>query len=93
MVKLLVEEIKAKLDVPDQSNATPLFVAVSCREGNIALYLASKGANLEAETRDQETPLSIAGTLSPALVQARESGSMHVLDSEGGHDAMETDEK
>jgi hypothetical protein len=44
---VLVEEGRAKLDSHDKAHATALLVAVGCREANIAVYLASKGANLE----------------------------------------------
>jgi len=46
-VAVLVEEGRAKIDSHDKTGATPLLVAVSCGESNIAIYLASKGADLE----------------------------------------------
>lgn len=66
-----MEEGKAKIDSKDKSAATPLFVAVSCQNNNIAVYLAAKGANLEAMTKDEETPLSIAGDLAQTLQRAK----------------------
>ena len=49
-VQVLVEEGNAKVDSKDKTGATPLFVAVSCREANIAIYLASRGADVEVST-------------------------------------------
>jgi ankyrin repeat protein len=44
---VLVEEGKARIDAKDAQGSTPLLVAVVCDQGNIALYLASKGADVE----------------------------------------------
>jgi ankyrin repeat protein len=46
-VQVLVEEGNAKVDAKDKTGATPLFVAVSCSQANIAIYLASRGADVE----------------------------------------------
>ena len=46
-VRVLVEEGRAKVDAHDKTGSTPLLVAVECGESNIAIYLASRGANLE----------------------------------------------
>jgi ankyrin repeat protein len=46
-VRVLVEEGKARIDARDTQGSTPLLVAVVCDQGNIALYLASKGADVE----------------------------------------------
>jgi ankyrin repeat protein len=42
-VRLLLEAGKARVDARDRQGNTPLFVAVECREINIAVYLAAKG--------------------------------------------------
>ena len=46
-VRRLVEQGKANLEARDRMGATPLFVAASCGEKDVALYLISKGANVE----------------------------------------------
>jgi ankyrin repeat protein len=46
-VKFLVGEAKAGLEAKDRSGATPLFVAASTAEKDIALYLISQGADVE----------------------------------------------
>lgn len=43
----LLEEGHAKVDSHDKTGSTALSVAVACKEANIAILLASKGANLE----------------------------------------------
>jgi 26S proteasome non-ATPase regulatory subunit 10 len=70
--RLLLEQGKARIDPRDKSGNTPLFVAVECKETNIAVYLAAKGADLEAANKEEQTPLSIAGQLRPSLVAAHE---------------------
>lgn len=70
--KLLLEHGKARIDPRDKSGNTPLFVAVECKETNIAVYLAAKGADLEAANNEEQTPLSIAGQLRQSLVAAHD---------------------
>lgn len=45
--QVLLEEGRARVDSHDKTGSTALLVAVACRESNIAILLASKGANLE----------------------------------------------
>lgn len=48
--KVLLEEGHAKVDSHDKTGSTALLVAVACKESNIAILLASKGADLEVCT-------------------------------------------
>jgi hypothetical protein len=50
-VLVLLEEGHAKVDSHDKTGSTALSVAVACKEANIAILLASKGANLEVSTQ------------------------------------------
>ena len=49
--QVLLEEGHAKVDSHDKTGSTALLVAVACREANIAILLASKGADLEVSTK------------------------------------------
>jgi 26S proteasome non-ATPase regulatory subunit 10 len=71
LVKLLVEEAGAGIDVRDGSGASPLLVAAVGGHAACAVYLASKGADVEAEDGEGQTPLGAAavhGGLREALV-------------------------
>ncbi|EIE24977.1 hypothetical protein COCSUDRAFT_83670, partial [Coccomyxa subellipsoidea C-169] len=46
-VRILVEEGKAKLEARDNTGGTPLYVAAETCQQAIALYLLSKGADVE----------------------------------------------
>lgn len=46
-VQYLVEEARASLESKDRMGATPLSVAAAAGEKNIALFLISKGADVE----------------------------------------------
>lgn len=46
-VKFLVEEAKSPLEVRDSSGFTPLCVAAASGNKEIALYLITKGADVE----------------------------------------------
>lgn len=83
LARLLIEEARAGIEVADRSGATPLLVAVSSGQDAVAVYLASKGANLEAMSKEEETPLGMAlAPLRAALLQARageaDEGDMEV---------------
>jgi ankyrin repeat protein len=73
-VRALVEEGRARVDARDKAGSTPLLVAVSCQQPGAALYLASKGADLAAANKAEETPLGLAGPLAAALQQAAGGG-------------------
>jgi 26S proteasome non-ATPase regulatory subunit 10 len=74
-VRVLVEECSAKIDCKDKTGATPLYVAVSCDHASIALFLAGKGADLDAATKQGETPVAIArGDLAASLRCAAQQG-------------------
>jgi ankyrin repeat protein len=47
VVRLLVEEGNAPLDARDGQGGTPLYVAAATGQQAIALYLLSKGADVE----------------------------------------------
>jgi len=49
-VRALVEEGHATVDVRDGQGGTPLYVAAASGHQAIALYLLSKGANVEASS-------------------------------------------
>lgn len=47
-VRILIEEGKARVDAKDGMGGTPLYVAASTGQQAIAVYLLSKGADVEA---------------------------------------------
>lgn len=77
---MLVEEGKARIDARDAQGSTPLLVAVVCDQGNIALYLASKGADVEvsdlALLSVQEASYSICADVGGFLMQAMPGGKV-----------------
>lgn len=46
-MRYIAEETKLPLDRKDRTGATPLSVAAASGEKNIALYLISRGADVE----------------------------------------------
>jgi ankyrin repeat protein len=70
----LLDAGHARVDAHDKAGATPLLVAVACQQPNLALLLASRGADLGAADKEGQTPLGIAGPLAPALQQAAGGG-------------------
>lgn len=81
-VKQLLQDKQVKLEARDGEGATPLLVATSCGHGPVALYLASAGADLEAQDKAGQTPLSAAamhGALQQTMV-ALSRGDMDIDD-------------
>ncbi len=66
----LLEDGRARLEAHDKTGATPLLVAVGCQHAEAAIYLATRGADLGAANKAQQTPLSLAGPLAATLQQA-----------------------
>ncbi len=66
-VHLLVEEAGVPLESKDRSGATPVSVAAAAGEKNIALFLISKGADVEVSMSDRALPLTLIATM-PGLL-------------------------
>lgn len=75
VVRVLLEEGRARIDAKDAQGSTPLLVALASQETNVALLLAAKGADLEAANKEGETPLAVAGTLAQQLRSAAAAGA------------------
>ena len=59
VVKMIVE-LKADLDVQDNSGKTPLFVAVETGQKNIVDLLITNGANVNISSNNGDNPLSMS---------------------------------
>lgn len=57
-VRALVEEGKAPIEATDGLGGTPLYVAAATGNQTIALYLLSKGANVEVKPVQNLTGVS-----------------------------------
>ena len=67
------------MQVRDKTGSTPLFVAVSCDQGDIAVLLAESGADLEVRhiPGHPSAGLILAPPLSPGLIPvAPDAGSL-----------------
>lgn len=69
VLRILAERCGAALDVKDGQGHTPLAVACVSGHPAAARYLAGRGADVEAEDREGETPLSLAVRAGPGLRQ------------------------
>lgn len=79
-IRCLVEEGKASVDPRDTSQSSPLLLAAISGHQACCIYLAGKGADVEAEDAEGETPLGAAahhGKLRDVLVGVL-SGDMDV---------------
>jgi ankyrin repeat protein len=57
LVKFLVEECDADINIGDKTNWTPLYRACLASRSDIFFYLLDKGANPNAQNSDGSTPL------------------------------------
>mmetsp|Transcript_21957 Transcript_21957/g.39144 ORF Transcript_21957/g.39144 Transcript_21957/m.39144 type:complete len:231 (-) Transcript_21957:251-943(-) len=78
-VRILVEEARAALDPRDKNGETPLMLSVSGDQAKVAFYLSSKGADLEAENNEGQTPLFVSGENAPALRRAAAGESVATM--------------
>ncbi|GMH40038.1 hypothetical protein BSKO_07942 [Bryopsis sp. KO-2023] len=69
-VRVLVEKGNAPLEATDNEGQTPLFLAVSCRNRGVAIFLAGKGANINASTMEGESPIDVSGDFKASLMAA-----------------------
>jgi ankyrin repeat protein len=60
LMRFLVEERSANIDVTDGTGRTPVYIAVENENFDSARYLIARGANLEKKLRDGTTALSNA---------------------------------
>lgn len=82
VLRLLVEVYAVPLDPLDATRSTPLMLAVHRGAEAAALYLTSKGADVEAEDEEGATPLSAAarlGKLQQTMI-AIKKGDMELAD-------------
>jgi uncharacterized protein len=58
--------VGTKVDVRDESNRTPLYLAVGANRLEVVKLLLSEGASVNAQARDLDTPWLLAGALGRA---------------------------
>ena len=63
IVKLLLEDGRSSIDSIDEEKWTPLHHAIMRNNVDIALYLISKGANVNAKQNEGMTPLHYSATM------------------------------
>ncbi|GAX80562.1 hypothetical protein CEUSTIGMA_g7999.t1 [Chlamydomonas eustigma] len=61
-VKVLIEEGGARIEEADKLGQTALFVSAESSHNQVALYLASQGANLNVETKDGRSLESVSNS-------------------------------
>lgn len=60
MVRYLVSDLKANIELEDQDGQTALHYAVSCGHVDIVKFLIEHGANVKAEDGEGNTPIDMA---------------------------------